>query len=144
VAARSRAPQARSPPPGRGRAPARLARRVRGPIGPDDSRTAGRYHAPRSAEGAPRFAPVAPVPPQLPPPPRAPPSFLVQAAAAHGKPSRRAQWRREHLAQGRVVAWLTAQPQDDIQRFVQGLALAVRAGARRPPLRATPPPRAPA
>ena len=30
------------------------------------------------------------------------------------------------------MAWLTAQPQDDLQRFVQGLALAVRAGAGRP------------
>jgi LuxR family transcriptional regulator, maltose regulon positive regulatory protein len=60
------------------------------------------------------------------------PVIVVQAPAGQGKTSLLAQWRREHLAQGRVVAWLTAQPQDDVQRFVQGLALAVRAGAGRP------------
>jgi len=57
---------------------------------------------------------------------------LVQAPGGYGKTSLLAQWRREHLAQGRVVAWLTAQAQDDVVRFVQGLALAVRAGAVRP------------
>ena len=60
------------------------------------------------------------------------PVILVQAPAGYGKTSLLAQWRCEHLAQGRVVAWLTAQPQDHVQRFVQGLALAVRAGAGRP------------
>jgi LuxR family maltose regulon positive regulatory protein len=60
------------------------------------------------------------------------PVILVQAGAGFGKSSLLAQWRREHLAQGRVVAWLTAQPQDDVQRFVQGLAVAVRVGAGRP------------
>lgn len=45
--------------------------------------------------------------------------ILVQAPSGYGKTSLLAQWRREHLAQGRVVAWLTAQPQDDVQRFVQ-------------------------
>jgi len=60
------------------------------------------------------------------------PVILVQAPSGYGKTSLLAQWRREHLAQGRVVAWLTAQPQDDVPRFVQGLALAVRTGAGRP------------
>jgi LuxR family maltose regulon positive regulatory protein len=60
------------------------------------------------------------------------PVILVQAPGGYGKTSLLAQWRREHLAQGRVVAWLTAQPQDDVQRFVQGLSLAVRTGAGRP------------
>jgi LuxR family maltose regulon positive regulatory protein len=59
------------------------------------------------------------------------PVILVQAPSGYGKTSLLAQWRREHLAQGRVVAWLTAQPQDDVPRFVQGLALAVRTGAGR-------------
>jgi LuxR family maltose regulon positive regulatory protein len=60
------------------------------------------------------------------------PVILVQAPGGYGKTSLLAQWRREHLAQGRVVAWLTAQPMDDVRRFVQALALAVRTGAGRP------------
>lgn len=58
--------------------------------------------------------------------------ILVQAPAGFGKTSLLAQWRREHLAQGAVVAWLLAQPQDDPQRLVQALTLAVRTGAGRP------------
>jgi LuxR family transcriptional regulator, maltose regulon positive regulatory protein len=60
------------------------------------------------------------------------PVILVHAPAGFGKTSLLAQWRREHLAHGRVVAWLSSQPQDDISRFAQGLALAVRNGAGRP------------
>jgi len=60
------------------------------------------------------------------------PVVLVQAPAGFGKTSLLAQWRREYLAQGAVVAWLTAQQQDDTRRFVQSLALAVRTGAGRP------------
>jgi LuxR family maltose regulon positive regulatory protein len=56
----------------------------------------------------------------------------VQAPAGYGKTSLLAQWRREHLARGAVVAWLTAQANDDPQRLVQGLVLAVRHGAGRP------------
>src|SRR4029434_8638633 len=57
------------------------------------------------------------------------PVILVQAPAGYGKTSLLAQWRREHLARGAVVAWLTAQAIDDPQRLVQGLVLAVRHGA---------------
>ena len=60
------------------------------------------------------------------------PLILVQAPAGYGKTSLLAQWRREHLAQGRVVAWLSAHPSDEVGRFVQSLALAVRAAAGRP------------
>jgi LuxR family maltose regulon positive regulatory protein len=60
------------------------------------------------------------------------PIALVQAPAGFGKTSLLAQWRREHLARGSVVAWLSAQPQDDVARLVQSLALAVRIGAGRP------------
>ena len=60
------------------------------------------------------------------------PVILVRAPAGFGKTSLLAQWRREHLAQGSVVAWLSAQAQDDPPRLVQALALAVRTGAGRP------------
>jgi len=60
------------------------------------------------------------------------PVVLVQAPAGFGKTSLLAQWRRESLARGAVVAWLSAQPQDDPTRLVQALALAVRTGAGRP------------
>ena len=60
------------------------------------------------------------------------PAIVVQAPAGFGKTWLLAQWRREHLAQGTVVAWLSAQAEDEPQRFVQGLALAVRSGAGRP------------
>jgi LuxR family transcriptional regulator, maltose regulon positive regulatory protein len=60
------------------------------------------------------------------------PFLLVQAPAGFGKTALLAQWRREQLAHGAVVAWVHAQPQDRPQRLVQTLALAVRAGAGRP------------
>ena len=60
------------------------------------------------------------------------PVILVQAPAGFGKTSLLAQWRREHLARGSVVAWLSAQAQDDPGRLVSTLALAVRTGAARP------------
>ncbi|HTT09899.1 MAG TPA: LuxR C-terminal-related transcriptional regulator [Burkholderiaceae bacterium] len=60
------------------------------------------------------------------------PAIAVQAPAGFGKTSLLAQWRREFLAHGAVVAWLSAQEQDDVRRFVQSLALAVRMGAGRP------------
>jgi len=60
------------------------------------------------------------------------PVVLIQAPGGFGKTSLLAQWRLEHLAQGAVVAWLSAQQRDDPQRLVQGMALAVRIGAGRP------------
>jgi LuxR family transcriptional regulator, maltose regulon positive regulatory protein len=60
------------------------------------------------------------------------PAVLVQAPPGFGKTSLLAQWRREHLAQGSVVAWVSAQPQDDPARFVQALALSVRVASGRP------------
>jgi LuxR family maltose regulon positive regulatory protein len=60
------------------------------------------------------------------------PVIVVQAPAGFGKTSLLAQLRREHLGRGAVVAWLTAQRQDDPSRLVQALALAVRTGAGRP------------
>lgn len=60
------------------------------------------------------------------------PVVLVQAPPGFGKTALLAQWRREHLAHGRVVAWVGAQAVDDVARFVQALALAVRSAAGRP------------
>ena len=59
-------------------------------------------------------------------------AILVQAPAGFGKTSLLAQWRREHLARGAVVAWLLAQGRDEPQRLVQALVLAMRVGAARP------------
>jgi LuxR family transcriptional regulator, maltose regulon positive regulatory protein len=60
------------------------------------------------------------------------PVRLVQAPAGFGKTSLLAQWRREHLAHGTVVAWFTASERDDPARLLRGLTLALRAGAGRP------------
>jgi LuxR family maltose regulon positive regulatory protein len=57
---------------------------------------------------------------------------LVQAPAGYGKTSLLAQWRREHLARGVAVAWLSVDERDDAQRFLLGLVHAVRAGCARP------------
>ncbi|MDE2369297.1 MAG: AAA family ATPase [Burkholderiales bacterium] len=63
--------------------------------------------------------------------------IVIQAPPGFGKTSLLAQWRREHLARGGIVAWMTAQGNDDGQRLVQALALAVRIGAGRPGFGAT-------
>ncbi|HET8747840.1 MAG TPA: LuxR C-terminal-related transcriptional regulator [Ramlibacter sp.] len=60
------------------------------------------------------------------------PVLLVQAPGGFGKTSLLAQWRREQLALGGAVAWVSAAPGDDLATFVQALALAVRVGAHRP------------
>ncbi|MBI5255581.1 MAG: AAA family ATPase [Burkholderiales bacterium] len=60
------------------------------------------------------------------------PALLVQAPAGFGKTSLLAQWRREHLAQGAVVAWVSAPAQPDPQRLLHSLVLALRLGAGRP------------
>ncbi|UUZ64601.1 AAA family ATPase [Polaromonas sp. P1-6] len=57
---------------------------------------------------------------------------MVQAPAGFGKTSLLAQWRREYLALGVVVAWVSAQAGDDPRRLAQSLALAVRVAAGRP------------
>ncbi|CAN0620683.1 LuxR family transcriptional regulator, maltose regulon positive regulatory protein [Burkholderia multivorans] len=57
---------------------------------------------------------------------------LVQAPAGYGKTSLLAQWRREYLAQGHAVVWLSADERDDAQRLLQGLVQAVRTGCARP------------
>ncbi len=58
-------------------------------------------------------------------------AIVVQAAAGFGKTSLLAQWRIEHLSRGAVVGWLSSQADDNPERFVQGLALAVRVGSGR-------------
>lgn len=59
-------------------------------------------------------------------------AFVVQAPAGFGKTSLLAQWRREYLALGVVVAWVSAQASDEPRRLAQSMALAVRVAAGRP------------
>ena len=60
------------------------------------------------------------------------PVTVVQAPPGFGKTSLVAQWRREHLARGAAVAWISADERDDPQRFLNGLVLSVRTGCGRP------------
>ncbi|MCW5119786.1 LuxR C-terminal-related transcriptional regulator [Burkholderia cenocepacia] len=60
------------------------------------------------------------------------PVTLVQAPAGYGKTSLLAQWRRETVALGRAVVWLSADERDDAPRLLQGLVQAVRTGCARP------------
>ncbi len=52
-------------------------------------------------------------------------AISVHAPAGFGKTWLLAQWRRELLSRGAVVAWLTLDARDDSIRFVQGLAAAM-------------------
>ncbi|NMG16132.1 LuxR C-terminal-related transcriptional regulator [Aromatoleum bremense] len=58
--------------------------------------------------------------------------IVVQAPPGFGKTSLLAQWRRELLAGGAAVAWISADERTDPQRFVRCLVHAVRAGCGRP------------
>jgi LuxR family transcriptional regulator, maltose regulon positive regulatory protein len=60
------------------------------------------------------------------------PAIVVQAPPGFGKTLLLAQWRREHLARGAAVAWVSADSHDDPQRFLHSLVLAVRVGCARP------------
>jgi LuxR family maltose regulon positive regulatory protein len=57
---------------------------------------------------------------------------VVQAPAGFGKTSLLAQWRREFLAKGAAVAWMSADSRDDPQRFLHSLVMAIRGGCGRP------------
>ncbi|MBC7858736.1 MAG: LuxR family transcriptional regulator, partial [Burkholderiaceae bacterium] len=56
------------------------------------------------------------------------PVIAVQAQPGFGKTSLLVQWRREYLARGAVVAWVTAESGSDQQRFLHCLVQAVRVG----------------
>lgn len=58
--------------------------------------------------------------------------IAVQAPPGFGKTTLLGQWRREFLARGAAVAWMSADERDDLQRFLHGLVLAVRTGCARP------------
>ena len=58
--------------------------------------------------------------------------IAVQAASGFGKTMLLAQWRRETLESGGIVAWLTLDPWDDDSRFVHGLTIAMQLGSGRP------------
>ena len=57
---------------------------------------------------------------------------LVQAPAGYGKTLLLAQWRREYLARGVAVAFLSVDERDEPQRLLNGLVHAMRAGCARP------------
>ena len=60
------------------------------------------------------------------------PVLLVQAPAGFGKTSLLAQWRRDCIAHGDAVAWVSAQSEDHADRFLQSLVLSVRIASGRP------------
>jgi LuxR family transcriptional regulator, maltose regulon positive regulatory protein len=60
------------------------------------------------------------------------PVITVQAAGGYGKTSLLAQWRKEALQSGAVVAWLALDERDTNDRLVLGLVAAMRAGGARP------------
>ncbi|NJD33332.1 MAG: LuxR family transcriptional regulator [Betaproteobacteria bacterium] len=58
--------------------------------------------------------------------------MVVHAPPGFGKTSLLGQWRREFLARGAAVAWLTSDQADDAEYFLHALTLAVRFGCGRP------------
>ena len=58
--------------------------------------------------------------------------IVLQAAAGFGKTSLLAQWRKEALQAGAVVAWLTLDGRDTDNRLVAGLTAAMRVASGRP------------
>ncbi len=58
--------------------------------------------------------------------------IAVQAASGFGKTMLLAQWRREALESGAIVAWLTLDPWDGESRFIHGLTIAMQLGSGRP------------
>jgi LuxR family maltose regulon positive regulatory protein len=58
-------------------------------------------------------------------------AIAVQGPAGFGKTFLLAQWRREFLSRGAVVAWLTLDEHDDGVRFARGLAAAMAVGSGR-------------
>lgn len=60
------------------------------------------------------------------------PVIVVQAPPGFGKTSLLGQWRREFLSRGAAVAWITADGNEDQQRFLHCLVQAVRFGCGRP------------
>jgi LuxR family maltose regulon positive regulatory protein len=60
------------------------------------------------------------------------PIIVMQAPTGFGKTSLLGQWRRELLAHGGAVAWMTADDSGNARQFLHGLVLAVRTGCARP------------
>ena len=56
---------------------------------------------------------------------------VVHAASGSGKTSLFAQWRREALQSGAVVAWLSLDERDNDARFIQGLSVAMKIASGR-------------
>jgi LuxR family maltose regulon positive regulatory protein len=63
---------------------------------------------------------------------RGSPVIALHAPAGFGKSAVLSQWRREALASGSAVAWLTLDDADEPARLVRALVLAVRDGCARP------------
>src|SRR5262249_8743997 len=59
------------------------------------------------------------------------PIIKLEAPGGFGKSSLLCQWRRQLLARGAVVAWLTVDATDDPARFTQGLSLAMERASGR-------------
>lgn len=59
------------------------------------------------------------------------PVIFVDAPSGFGKTTLLAQWRREALQRGAVVAWLTADAEDEPARLAEGLGLAMKTASGR-------------